>query len=224
MHVTKVHFILPFLSNKSFKVFYIAVNFCAIRLCHGKEQLEKIEVRDSNTPHRFVCLHGFFMSLALWLALGFKEAGVWIIHYTDYFDKLIPFKKHSPIIQSQPAQTLFYRHMRFSFLNFNFPLFRSDNKIWGESVGLYSGHKFLLHSGLLKHNSRYNVSPITTHTHTHAHTSCDLLRHLRARSATKCAHRWTRTLPYISGNCLSIGGAAGRADDEGTTRVRDATL
>lgn len=48
--VTKVHFSLPFLSTKSFKVFYIVVNFCAIRLCHGKEQLEKIEVRDNRTP------------------------------------------------------------------------------------------------------------------------------------------------------------------------------
>lgn len=49
-HVTEVHLILPFLPTKSFKVFYIVVNFCATRLCHGKEQLEKIEVRDSRTP------------------------------------------------------------------------------------------------------------------------------------------------------------------------------
>lgn len=96
--VTQVHIIFLSVALPTFywifQVLYITVNFGAIRLCRSKEKLEKIDVRDPlPPPHQSPCyVHELFMSLNLWPPLCFKEAAVWIIHYIDYFDKLIPLK------------------------------------------------------------------------------------------------------------------------------------
>jgi len=64
------------LRTESFTSFHSAVNFYAIRLCHGKEQLEKIDVRDRPLSSLISLrrLHEFFMSLTLRPPLHFKEA------------------------------------------------------------------------------------------------------------------------------------------------------